>query len=196
MWLLSMNQRRCGSALPYFLLCFLQRPGVAPPPARTAGLEAGTAPLLSPPGEGDQGFTALGHRNPPRKGDLRRSMWPGCQAEEAGGGNGQKKVLGSRGAPLSCGSPGSAWGAAAVPSRPPAHPAGPPQRSCPPASHQLSSRFSSPSSSCSPTSGARGKVGRAKGPARAEHPQGQRGQSLSEERRLWDKQKRENICSV
>lgn len=181
---------------PIFYCAFFNILGLHPTPASTAGLEAGTAPLLSPPAEGDQGFTALDHRNPPRKGDLRRRMWPGCQVEEAGGGNGQKKVTGNHGAPLSGGSSGSAWSAAAVPSRPPAHPAGPPQRSCSPAPHQLSSRFSLPSSSCSQTSGARGKVGRAKGPARAEHPQGQQGQSLSEERQLWDKQKRENICSV
>lgn len=60
----------------------------------------------------------------PRKGNLRR-MRPGHQVEEAGGGNGQKKALGSHRAPLSYGSLGSAQGPAAVPSLSPCPPSWP-----------------------------------------------------------------------
>lgn len=56
MWLLSMNQRHCGSALPYFLLCFLEHPGVAQPQQAQRGWRLGPHPSSCPtPVKGTKG---------------------------------------------------------------------------------------------------------------------------------------------
>lgn len=56
MWLLSMNQRRCGSALPYFLLCFLEHPGVAQSQQAQQGWRMGALPSFRPPVKGTKGW--------------------------------------------------------------------------------------------------------------------------------------------
>lgn len=139
MWLLSMNQRRCGSALPYFLLCFLEHPGIAQPQQAQRGWRLGPVPSAHPRRrqlKGGQPWVM----GVPQKGGFEEECeawpprgrgWRGGKGKEkvlGGGGNGQEKVLGGGNRQekvLSCGCWGSAGGAAAVPSLSPCPPSPP-----------------------------------------------------------------------
>jgi len=161
MWLPSMNQRCCGSALPYFLLCFLEHPGVAQPQQAQQGWRLGPLPSSHPsPHEGDQGLAALGHRNPPERGIWGGAWGQATKRRRLVGEMGRKRRWGVM--EPQCAAAAQAQHGVLLLSRlcPPAHPAGPPQRYSPLASHQLSSHFSSPSASCSPTSAASQQKGR------------------------------------
>lgn len=115
MWLLSMNQRHCGSALPYFLLCFLEHPGVAQSQQAQRGWSLGLHHSFCPPGEGDQGWAALGGRNTPKKEGFEKEQEWGKLVGQMGRKRCHQKVLGSCGPPPSCGCKGSGQGAAAAP---------------------------------------------------------------------------------
>lgn len=170
MWLLSMNQRRFGSSLLSFLLCFLGTSRDCTAPTNTVRLQAGTTPLLLT--TGTWGMGSLEPQKFLRKGDLRRSVSPDHQGRGAGGRNGQEKVLGRHRASLSCGNSGAAEETAAFPS-----PSSPSWSSTEAQASCLTSVVLS--FLCSiilmfpnlRSITAEGKVARGARPARAEHPQ-------------------------
>lgn len=94
MWLLSMNQRRCGSALPYFLLCFLEHPGIAQPQQAQQGWRLGPVPSAHPRRrqlKGGQPWVM----GVPQKGGFEEECeaWP-PRGRCWRGGKGKEKVLG------------------------------------------------------------------------------------------------------
>lgn len=97
MWLLSMNQRRCGSALPYFLLCFLEHPGIAQPQQAQQGWRLGPVPSAHPRRrqlKGGQPWVM----GVPQKGGFEEECeaWP-PRGRCWRGGKGKEKVLGGGG---------------------------------------------------------------------------------------------------
>lgn len=158
MWLLSMNQRHCGSALPFFLLCFLEHPGVTQPQQSHQGWRLGPLPSS--------------HTPPPVKWTKGGQPWV-TEIPQKGGSeeeNETRRLLGEMGRKIFCGATEPNWDAAAcaqhwaslgdaVLSPSPCPPSWPTTEGQPSCLHQLSPYFSLPSptsphltsSSCSQT---------------------------------------------